>query len=75
MKKYTLVVIACLTLGLAPFFPEPHIIGKVRWIFGGAHVMAPIDWWDTLQHGAPWLVLLYFLLRDLVEKFKSADAK
>lgn len=68
MKKYALIILACVTLGLAPFVPEPHIVGKVRWILGGGRGMAWIDWWDTLQHGAPWLILLYFVTTDLIKK-------
>lgn len=68
MKKYALIVLACVTLGLAPFVPEPHIVGKVRWILGGGRGMELIDWWDTLQHGAPWLILLYFVTTDLIKK-------
>ena len=64
MKKYLLTLLACLTLGLAPYYPEPHIVGKLRWIAGGANGMGLIDWWDTLQHGAPWAFLLFFLLND-----------
>jgi len=26
MKKYFLIVLACRTLGLAPYFPEPHLV-------------------------------------------------
>ena len=29
-------IIACLILGLAPYFPEPHIWGKLKWVAGGA---------------------------------------
>lgn len=68
MKKYVFIVLACVTLGLAPFAPEPHIIGKLRWILGGGRGMELIDWWDTLQHGAPWLILLYFVTTDLIKK-------
>lgn len=68
MKKYALIILACVTLGLAPFVPEPHIVGKVRWILGGGRGMQLIDWWDTLQHGAPWLILLYFVTTDLIKK-------
>jgi hypothetical protein len=68
MKKYLIVLVACLTLGLAPFSPEPHLVGKIRWILGGAKGMAAIDWWDTIQHGAPWLVLIYFIVRYLLAK-------
>lgn len=50
------VVIACLTLGLAPFSP-PHIVEKLEMLFSGT-LVKPIDWFDLLLHGAPWLVLL-----------------
>ena len=52
------VLVACLTLGLAPFFPEPHILGKIRWIAGGANGMQPLDWFDFAFHGLPWLLLI-----------------
>ncbi|MGH7600394.1 MAG: hypothetical protein ACREOI_28915 [bacterium] len=74
MKKYLVVVLACLILGLAPFSPELHLVGKLRWILGGAKDMAAIDWWDALQHGAPWLVLIYFIVRDLLAKRKVRGA-
>ena len=71
MKKYLLVIFACLTLGLTPYFPEPHLIGKIRWIAGGAKGMSKIDWWDVILHGTPWLVLIYFLSTDVFKKFTA----
>ncbi|MCC7245062.1 MAG: hypothetical protein IT269_05260 [Saprospiraceae bacterium] len=53
-----LIIIACLTLGLAPFLPEPHLLGKLRWVAGGAIGMQPLDWFDLFWHGAPWLLLI-----------------
>lgn len=47
-----------LTLGLAPFRPEPHLVGKLRWVWGGAIGMQPIDFLDLFMHGVPWLWLL-----------------
>lgn len=64
MRRYTMLVIICLTLGLAPFFPEPHIVGKLRWVAGGANGMNLIDWFDLAMHGAPWAGLLALLLWD-----------
>jgi hypothetical protein len=55
-------LMASLTLGLAPFFPEPHIFGKVRWIAGGAVGMGIMDWFDVVLHGTPWVMLLVSLL-------------
>ena len=34
MNRYALPVLFCLTLGLAPFTPEPHLVGKLRWVAG-----------------------------------------
>lgn len=50
-------LLASLTLGLAPFVPEPHLLGKLRWVAGGADGMAAADWFDLALHGAPWLWL------------------
>jgi len=58
LNNWTLIILACLTLGLAPYFPEPHIVGKVRWLLGGAAGMQPMDWFDLLLHGLPWILLL-----------------
>ena len=68
-----LAILASLTLGLAPFVPEPHILGKIRWIAGGAKGMTMIDWFDFLMHFAPFVWLgyelwLYFRNKKLSEK-------
>ena len=47
-----------LTLGLAPFAPEPHIWANLKWIAGGAVGMEMINWLDTLMHGTPWVLLI-----------------
>ncbi|MCA9520671.1 MAG: hypothetical protein KC609_06855 [Myxococcales bacterium] len=64
-------IVACLTLGLAPFLPEPHVWGKLRWILGGAKGMAAIDWFDLLLHGAPWVWLLVTAISALVPRLKT----
>ena len=33
-KNIGLIALVCVTLGLAPFAPEPHIWGKIKWIKG-----------------------------------------
>lgn len=55
-------LVGSLTLGLAPFFPEPHIWGKIRWIWGGAVGMKGIDWFDFFMHGGPWFLLIGLLI-------------
>ena len=64
MKKSNLplALLLCLSLGLAPFLPEPHIWGKIKWIAGGAEGMGAMDWFDVLLHGAPWVYLIYLLI-------------
>jgi len=65
MKKVLSVkvgLIASLTLGLAPFVPEPHIWGKLKWIIGGGGGMGIVDWFDVILHGAPWLFLILSLI-------------
>ncbi len=61
-----LLVVACLTLGLAPFTPEPHVWEKLKMLVAGA-LVRPVDIFDLLLHGSPWLLLfikLYFVFVD-----------
>lgn len=58
----------CLTLGLAPFYPEPHLWGKIRWIAGGAIGMRFIDWFDVVLHGFPYLLLIRKIVLVLAKK-------
>ena len=60
-----LFLLISLTLGLAPFYPEPHIIGKVKWLIGGAVGMQPMDWFDLLLHASPWVLLFGTLVLQL----------
>lgn len=60
-KKYQgflIALVASLTLGLAPFFPEPHLFGKINWVLGGAEGMQLMDWFDLAMHSAPWIWLI-----------------
>ncbi|MCS7036451.1 MAG: hypothetical protein RMJ33_04235 [Saprospiraceae bacterium] len=61
-NDWKIVLMLCLTIGLAPFVPEPHLLGKIRWVAGGAVGMQPMDWFDLLMHGFPWLLLLRLLI-------------
>ena len=57
-----LIVLACATLGLAPFFPEPHIWEKLKMLVAGT-LVKPVDIFDMLMHAAPFVVLGLKLLR------------
>jgi len=52
---WSLVVVLCLTLGLAPFTP-PHVLEKLSMPARG-ELSRAIDWLDLFLHGAPWLLL------------------
>jgi hypothetical protein len=54
-----------LTLGLAPFVPEPHLVEKLRWLAQGGAGMRPLDVFDLIMHGAPWLALAWLLVQRL----------
>ena len=54
---WTVVVIACASLGLAPFVPVPHVVEKLGMLFR-AQLVRPIDWFDLVMHGAPWALLV-----------------
>lgn len=63
MKKYLgMAIIASLTLGLAPFSPEPHIWKQIQNLIHG-RAMPAMDWFDLLLHGAPWLFLIFVLVQ------------
>lgn len=57
-----LIVLACLTLGLAPFFPEPHIWEKLKMLVAG-NLTKPMDILDMVMHAAPFVVLVLKLVR------------
>lgn len=61
-----MILLFCATIGLAPFAP-PHIWEKLVMLFSGT-LSRPIDIFDFLMHGAPWIVLLAKLGRIGVVK-------
>ncbi|HMN37844.1 MAG TPA: hypothetical protein PKD49_09090 [Hyphomicrobium sp.] len=58
-------IAAALTLGLAPFVPEPHLVEKLRMLAQGT-LRRPIDIFDLLLHAAPFLVLAAKAVRAAV---------
>lgn len=68
LNNYRIILLLCLTLGLAPFFPEPHLWGKLKWIVGGAKGMQLKDWFDVIMHGFPWLLLVRLFIIKITKK-------
>ena len=66
---FHVAVLISLTLGLAPFFPEPHVWEKLKMLADGT-LARPIDIFDLLMHGAPWTILL---LKIALGQFKQPE--
>ena len=62
-QPLVLFVLIALTLGLAPFVPEPHIWEKLKMLAAG-ELVRPIDIFDLLLHTAPWALLALKLYRS-----------
>lgn len=63
----SILVVLCLTLGLAPFVPEPHIWQKLKMLAAG-ELTRPLDIFDLLMHGLPFLLLALRLLVGAFQK-------
>ncbi|MBI3775531.1 MAG: RND transporter [Gammaproteobacteria bacterium] len=65
------LLIAALTLGLAPFVPQPHLLEKLQLLTAGS-LTRPIDIFDLLLHGTPMMLLALKLLRSYLLKSSPA---
>jgi hypothetical protein len=79
MKKiyndWRIIILLCLTLGLAPFLPEPHILGKIKWLAGGGNGMGPMDYFDVVLHGFPFVLLLRLIIVTIVKGTAQGNSK
>ena len=66
------LLIIALTLGLAPFSPEPHVWEKIKMLVNG-ELSRPIDIFDLFLHGTPWVLLILKLIRDNVTNKPEQD--
>jgi hypothetical protein len=57
----SVLVVLCLTLGLAPFYPEPHIWEKIKMLAAGT-LTKPIDIFDLAMHAFPFVLLVLKLV-------------
>jgi len=60
-------------LALAPFYPEPHLFGKIQWLIGGAVGMKPVDWYDLAIHGLPISIFLLLIGFNLGRQLKTGN--
>ena len=59
------LLLIALLLGLAPFFPEPHLWQKLKMLVTG-ELVQPLDIFDLFMHGTPMVLLALKLLRRRV---------
>jgi len=74
INDWKMVLLLCALLGLAPFYPEPHLWGKILWISGGAVGMKPLDWFDFLWHVWPFALLGRIGVLRILEMRKSSGS-
>jgi len=64
LLDYRLLIPIVLLLGFAPFYPQPHIVEKIRMLMAGT-LKRPIDIFDLVWHAWPFVLLAYRILLDL----------
>lgn len=64
------LVMISLLLGLAPFAPEPHVWEKLKMLFDGT-LGKPIDIFDLVMHGTPWVLLALKTVRHFTQSEKQ----
>jgi hypothetical protein len=65
----SLLLVAALFLGLAPFIPEPHVVEKLRLLISGS-LRRPLDIFDLCFHLLPLVLLLLKLGRTAARKHR-----
>lgn len=65
----SMLILAALTLGLAPFAP-PHLWQKLQMLTSGS-LTRPIDIFDLVLHGTAWLLLAAKLVRMAMLRQKA----
>lgn len=63
---FSLLIILSLTLGLAPFTPEPHLIEKIKMLVSD-NLNKPLDIFDLIMHASPIALLVMKIGRGSVQ--------
>lgn len=67
LLEYKFLIPLVLLLGFAPFFPQPHIVEKIRMLLAGT-LKRPIYIFDLVWHTWPFMLLGYRIVRDITNK-------
>lgn len=64
LLDYRFLIPLALLLGLAPFYPQPHLVEKIGMLMAGT-LKKPIDIFDLFWHAWPFVLLAYRILQDI----------
>ncbi len=67
LLEYRFLIPVALLLGFAPFYPQPHIVEKIRMLMAGT-LKRPLDIFDLVWHAWPFALLGYRVLRDITAR-------
>ncbi len=67
LLEYKYLIPIVLLLGFAPFYPQPHIVEKIRMLMAGT-LKRPIDVFDLIWHAWPFALLAYKVVRDITTR-------
>lgn len=62
LLDYPFLIPLVLILGLAPFYPQPHLVEKLGMLLSGT-LQRPIDIFDLFWHAWPFALLAYRIMR------------
>ncbi|WP_027714382.1 hypothetical protein [Desulfuromonas sp. TF] len=71
LLSYQILIPLALLLGLAPFYPQPHLVEKVSLLMDG-NLKRPIDIFDLAWHAWPFGLLIYRMGIDLWNRGNNA---
>jgi len=60
---YSILIIAAIFMLLAPFYPMPHVVEKLKMLKNGT-LTKPIDVFDLFYHLIPTFILTLKMLRN-----------
>ncbi|HEY6871329.1 MAG TPA: hypothetical protein VI298_01250 [Geobacteraceae bacterium] len=64
LLDYRIIIPLVLILGFAPFYPQPHIVEKVRMLMAGT-LKRPLDIFDLFWHAWPFALLAIRVVWDV----------
>ncbi len=67
LLDYKILIPLVLLLGFAPFYPQPHIVEKLRMLAAGT-LKRPIDIFDLVWHAWPVALLAGKIVLDLTRR-------